>query len=146
MKKFKSLFLASLFLLLGMTSFSQNKIEASNLTEEWTLLHSSDGVEMYLKYEECTMGNVPEAFQYGMIKLVNSTAVEKTIVYNIEKHYTDGCVGCNMTDEDVSVVVIPANSTIIGDCENGTSVLIKNPLQTMYLDFNYLQLTTIKIN
>lgn len=146
MKNFNLLLIASLFILLGMTAFSQNKIEASHLTKEWTLLHSSNGVEMYIQYGECKMGNVPEPFQYGMIKLVNSSSVEKTIVYNIERHYTDGCVGCNMTDENVSTKVVPANTTITGNCENGNSVLIKNPLQTMFLDLKYLQLTTIKIN
>ena len=146
MKKIKTVFIVSLFMFFGMTSFAQNKIEANDLTSEWTLLSSKDGVELYIQSGECTMGNVPEAFQYGMIKLINSNSTEKTVVYNIERHYSDGCVGCNKTDEDVSIISIPANSTITGNCENGISVLIKNPLQTMYLEFNYLQLTTFKIN
>jgi len=146
MKKIKPLFIAVIFMFFGMTSFAQNKIEANDLTAEWTLLTSKDGVEMYIQSGECSMGNVPEAFQYGMIKLVNSNSTEKTVVYNIERYYTDGCVGCNKTDEDFSIVVIPANSTITGNCKNGVSVLLKNPLQTMYLELNYLQLTTFKIN
>jgi len=146
MRNFKSLFIASLLMFLGMTSFAQSKIEASNLTESWTLLHSENGIDMYIQYGECTMGNVPEAFQYGLIKLVNSNPTEKTISYSIERYYTDGCVGCNMTEEDLSSIVVSGNSSIIGNCENGFSILLKNPLQSMYLDLTFIQLTSFKIN
>ncbi len=146
MKKMKSLLLASFFLFLGMNTFAQNKIEANDLTQEWTLIQSVDGVEMYIKYGECQMGNIQEAFEYGMLKIVNTTNSEKQITYNFEILYSDGCVGCDTNEDEYSSIIIPANSTKTGDCENGLSVLLKNPLQTALTDFQYIQLTTLKVN
>ncbi len=146
MKKIKSLFIIAFFLLLGVNTFAQNKILANDLNQEWTLLDTQKGIEIYIKHGECQMGNIKEAFEYGMLKIVNTTNSEKMVIYNIENYYTDGCVGCDTNEDEYTAIIIPANTTKIGNCENGYSVLIKNPLQTAFTDFQYIQLTTFKVN
>ncbi len=146
MKKIKSLFVAILFIIIGTTSFSQDKISANDLTKDWTLLHSENGVEMYIKYGECTMGNIAEAFEYGFIKIVNTNSSERTLIYNIETYYADGCVGCDTHEDEYMTIVLQPNSTIIGACDTGHTLLLKNPLQSQYVDFTYLVLTAFKTN
>ena len=110
---------------------SQNSIEASNLTEEWTLLTTKDGVDVYLKQDKCDIG-AEKLFTYAYIRFVNNNSTEKTIEFNFLMNFDNRCVGCGDTRETKKMIAIPASTSVDGACGSEVgelALLINNPYQ-----------------
>ena len=138
-----------LFVFAGFASMAQQKINADQLSSDWTLLAVQNGVELYVQKSDCKVGNVEKPFTYGFLKVVNTTSEEKNVSFNIHLFYTDGCAGCDNPNEEYKYVNVPANESISTDCnfENGQlALLIRNPLQTDLQEFTHLSLIDLKVD
>lgn len=133
--------------LLSFNGFSQNSIEASKLTEEWTLLATKDGVEVYLKQEKCDMG-AKDLFTYAYIRLINNNTVEKTIEFNFLINFDNRCVGCEDTRETKKMLAVSASTIVDGGCSSEIgelALLINNPYQIESGVFQSITLDVLNI-
>jgi len=127
----KSTFLI-IMALASFNGFSQNSIQADKLTEEWTLLTTQEGVEVYLRQDKCDVG-ANDLFSYAYIRFVNNNTTEKTIEFNFELNFDNRCVGCGDTRETKKMVAINASTSIDGGCSSKIgelALLINNPYQS----------------
>ena len=117
--------------LLSFSGFSQNTVNADQLTKDWTLVTTQNGVEIYLRQEKCDVG-APDLFTYAHIRIVNTNTEEKTVEYNFHINYDNGCVGCGDTRETKKMVAVPASTSVEGEATfkyGELSLLINNPYQ-----------------
>jgi len=117
--------------LVSFTGFSQNAIEADKLSEKWTLLTTQDGVEVYLKQEKCDVG-ASDLFTYAFIRLVNTNTSEKSVEFNFQMKYDNGCYGCGDTRETKHMLAVPASTSVEGESSfkiGELALLINNPYQ-----------------
>lgn len=125
-----TLFLGILFL--GNTAFSQESIGSEQINDNWTLLTSKDGVDIFIKKEKVDVG-AEKKFDYAQVKMVNTTGTSKTIEFNFEMHHELTCVGCGSTNEYEKSITIEGGSSLEGDAaftNPELSLLINNPYQT----------------
>ena len=131
----QSLIIKSIFLIftamVSFNGFSQNAISADKLSDDWTLLTTKDGVEVYLKQEKCSVG-APDAFTFAFIRLVNTNTTEKSVEFNFQMIFDNRCYGCDDTRETKHMLVIPASTTVEGESSlkiGELALLINNPYQ-----------------
>ena len=130
-------------------SAQQSKINAENFSSNWTLLHEVDGIKMYVQKGDCKMGDVKTPFTYAFLKIENTTNVRKHLNFNINLYYADGCAGCDNANEEYVSISIEPNSSLSTDCSfnhGELALLVRNPLQSDYQDFKYLQLIDLKVD
>ena len=101
-----TIFIISLFLLAS-TSVAQ---------ENWQLLRSENGIEVYYKNQMCE----PEAGfdqEKVILKVVNTTVVSKTIEWDIHMWYNAVCKTCDVqTGEYHKTISLAANEEQQGGC------------------------------
>ena len=101
-----TIFIISLFLLAS-TSVAQ---------ENWQLLRSENGIEVYYKNQMCE----PEAGfdqEKVILKVVNTTVVSKTIEWDIHMWYNAVCKTCDVqTGEYHKTISLAANEEQQGSC------------------------------
>jgi len=101
-----TIFIISLFLLVS-TSVAQ---------ENWQLLRSENGIEVYYKNQMCE----PEAGfdqEKVILKVVNTTVVSKTIEWDIHMWYNAVCKTCDVqTGEYHKTISLAANEEQQGGC------------------------------
>ena len=117
--------------LLSFSGISQNTVNAEQLTQEWTLVSTQDGVEIYLKQEKCDVG-AEKLFTYAFIRIVNTNPTEKSVEFNFQMQYDNGCYGCGDTRETKKMLAVPASTSIEGESTfqiGELSLLINNPYQ-----------------
>tara|TARA_B110000908_G_scaffold158570_1_gene199816 strand:- start:1372 stop:1824 length:453 start_codon:yes stop_codon:yes gene_type:complete len=131
----QSLIIKSIFLIFtAMMSFngvSQNAITADKLSDDWSLLTTKDGVEVYLKEEKCDVG-AADAFTYAFIRIVNTNTIEKSVEFNFQIIFDNRCYGCGDTRETKHTLAIPASTIVEGESTMKISelaLLINNPYQ-----------------
>lgn len=123
-----------LLIITAMMSFnglSQNAITAEKLSQDWSLLTTKDGVEVYLKQEKCDVG-APDAFTYAFIRLVNTNTTEKSIEFNFQTIFDNRCYGCGDTRETKHMLAVPASTSVEGESTmkiGELALLINNPYQ-----------------
>lgn len=100
-------------MLVSFSGFSQTSIDAGNITEEWKLLTTKDGIEVHIKQDKCDIG-ADKLFTYAYIKLVNTTTVTKTVEFNFQLIFDNDCVGCGDTRETKHILQSPASAYIAG--------------------------------
>lgn len=127
----QSLILKSILLVfIAMVSFSgvcQSTITASNLSENWTLLTTKDGVEVYLKQEKCNVG-ADNLFTYAFVRLVNTNSIETSVEFDFHVKFDTGYAGSGDIKKTNHIISINASSSIEGDCTFGAlSLLTHNP-------------------
>jgi len=101
-----TIFIISLFLL-AITSVAQ---------ENWQLLRSENGIEVYYKNQMCE----PEAGfdqEKIILKVVNTTVVSKTLDWDIHMWYNAVCKTCDVqTGEYHKTISLAANEQQQGGC------------------------------
>ena len=101
-----TIFIISLFLL-AITSVAQ---------ENWQLLRSENGIEIYYKNKMCE----PEAGfdqEKVILKVVNTTVVSKTLDWDIHMWYNAVCKTCDVeTGEYHKTISLAANEEQQGGC------------------------------
>jgi hypothetical protein len=117
--------------LVSFNGISQNAITADKLSQDWSLLTTQDGVEVYLKQEKCNVG-APDAFTYAFIRLVNTNTTEKSVEFNFQTIFDNGCYGCGDTRETKHTLSVPASTIVEGESTmkiGELALLINNPYQ-----------------
>lgn len=134
MKKLAKTFLVILCLVHG-SVFGQ-ELKKSELSNDWTLMSESNGVKLFVKSETCQVQGAPKQFEYLFIKLENTNSESKTIDLQLGMNFNEACIGCSTGDiESKRKVVVPANSTLMGDAtfqRGELSYLIANHNATVY--------------
>ncbi|MFT6244089.1 MAG: hypothetical protein ACJA0U_002061 [Salibacteraceae bacterium] len=131
----QSLIIKSILLIftamVSFNGFSQNAITADKLSQDWSLLTTKDGVEVYLKQEKCDVG-APDAFTYAFIRLVNTNTAEKSVEFNFQMIFDNNCYGCGDTRETKHMLAVPASTSVEGESTmkiGELALLINNPYQ-----------------
>lgn len=125
---FKKL-LPVLFFVFACATLAQAQTDNQSNTD-WNLLMEKDGVQFYGREEYCLNEGDAKACHYAFIKMVNTTEVEKKVIYHIGLQYEEGCSGCDDDSEFSAQVVVPAQGEIAADCSFSNSGLwriIRNP-------------------
>lgn len=119
----------SLFLLIGFNSFGQSRLNPIDLTKDWKLLTSENGVEFYIRKDVCATSGTKLPFEFSFLKIVNTSDTPKSVSYNYATIFTEACDGCDQNSERSFSFDLPANSMLEGNCEGnrGLSGFIKNP-------------------
>ena len=139
------LFIACLF---SSASFMAQNL--GNLSNEWQLLQEKEGIQIFAKVEPCMMSEqTPKPFDIAFLKIVNNTNQEVEIAYNFVIEYTEGCNGCDGGDESFFTQKIPANGTLVEDCnfkQNGMAHSIRNQNFDGGWNFEKVAITNLKID
>ena len=134
-------------LCISFSSLSQSIVKSENLTEEWQSISNKDGVEILLRKSICKKEGVDKDFSYGFIRIINSTNEEKDIQFRIELTFTDGCTGCDNSNEDIKTIHLKPNASVETDCSFSNaqlSFLINNPFQLDHKELVEVLLTDFK--
>lgn len=118
-------FTVVIFALLSATTFGQTEVSAADLTSEWQLMQVENGVQLSVRRDICTVEGAPKKFDYSFAKMVNTTNVDKTVVFQLAVQYDTDCYGCTANVESVQSVTIPANSSLSCDCNFEQMALAK---------------------
>jgi len=106
-------------------------MKAEEITSEWQLFSKIDGVEMYLRKEDCKLSYLEKELSFTFIKLKNTSDERKNIKFQVARNYTTGiCMGCEEESESFHEISVPSKSSIENDCSfkhSKLSVLIANP-------------------
>ena len=142
-------FTVVLITLFGITTYGQTELSASDLTSEWQLMQEEAGIQFFVKQEYCKRPASEKKSQYSFVNLVNTTDSDVTVQFQLGVQYDEGCNGCIGNAESIKTVIVPANSSLEGDCsfENyQLSVLIKNLNHNNSREFESLKLVEFKID
>lgn len=103
------------FLVFAATTMAQT-------ANDWQLVQSKSGVNIYAKEEVCThITGVQAKFKH--IKIENTTASVKTVNYRSGLYYgTNDCVTCPNSEYDVKITIAP-NSSVASDCDGNNDKL-----------------------
>jgi hypothetical protein len=147
-KIFKTVFTFVVVMLTSFSSLSQGEVVADKLTNDWTLLQSQEGINIYIRKEKCNVG-APELFTYAFIRIINNNTVEKTVEFNFQIQYDNRCVGCGNTRETKQMLAVPASTSVEGETTfeiAELSLLINNPYQKDTGSLESIRLDEFKIN
>jgi hypothetical protein len=114
------------FVILSASLYGQN----TNQSVEWNKIEERSGVIFSVHREECSIAEGQKPLHYTFLKIENTTSESKNLRFNFGLQYAEGCSGCDEFEENLVLMTIPANTTLIGDCsfENvKLSRLIYNP-------------------
>ena len=93
------------------------------MCQEWKLIHSENGVNIYQKEADCEIRNVPDEKRY-LIKIENTNASAVDVEWDTKIWYNDNCINCNSNSaENHHSFRVEANSNLAGNCESTESAL-----------------------
>ena len=122
-----SLLLVMLFI--SSQSFGQTLTRAQ-LSSEWQIIAQQDGVDVYVKEQNCDLNKNGKPVIFSMLKIVNTTNQEKSVSYKYMHQYDQGCDGCGESSERNFTVNLEPNAQIEESCDiknAGLSLSIYNP-------------------
>lgn len=109
--------LRGILMIIALVSFGT--FGQSNQSNEWQLVQSSNGVNIYSKTIECdSRFNESLPSQYAVLKIENTTSSSKQASYTFGLQYAEDCANCDEESEFSFVVNLAANQTIEGSCSN----------------------------
>jgi hypothetical protein len=121
-----------------------------NLTNNWKLIQETEGVQFFAKFEECKMSDkTPKPFDIAFLKIVNNTDEEVQVAYNFVIEYTEGCQGCDGSDESFFTQTIPANGSLEDDCnflQEGMAHSVRNQNFKGGWNFKKVSVSNVKID
>lgn len=123
--KIRLLLTTSFFSLLSF--FNSYSYSQSN---DWKLLTSENGINIYTQKAFCDLEGAPNQFEYLLFKAENTSTSELEFDIQFEIHFEEGCNGCQGTEETGTRITLKAGDSIEGSCsnlENKLSYFILNP-------------------
>ncbi len=130
-----------------LVSYGQNRITKDQLSEDWLLINSKEGIDFYAKFESVDVyKNGAENLTYAVIKIVNTNENSNTALFLISGFYDGGCLGCSTDGESDKSISLKAGESFIGTAENGFSRLVKNPTLKLGWNFEAIGINNITIN
>jgi hypothetical protein len=142
----KSIILSAICLIMGLNLSAQTS-EMLTPSNEWSLIYQKDGIDFYVKNEDCFFPNNKEPLVYSFMKMVNTTSKSVKVNCNFGLVFMEACVDCENA-ESAFETKIPANSALEASCENKISSLsrlvVNKNLKGGY-EFRGVQLFNIKL-
>lgn len=132
MKKIMNLkrIIAFAILILSFGSYGQGKINYDEISSQWSLVQTTDGIEIYVMKVECKLSEKFKPSEWLFYKFKNTTNKAKDLAFVPVYRYAEGCVNCGEKFEATISTSIPANTFIEGNCNFENRMLtycIKNP-------------------
>lgn len=123
------LFIPLFFLLLALsTSFGLNaQTESSN---NFQLIESKDGIEVYSKIISCDTEGSAIPFDYLVFKVKNTTSQSLHVSLEFEIYFEEGCNGCENSRETSIEISLDSGESIEASCSNfeyRLAYLVLNP-------------------
>lgn len=135
-----------IFFMMSFTTYSQTS-ELISTTENWSLAYQKDGVDFYVRYENCYFPNQKEPVVFAYMKLVNKNLKSVKISCDFGTVFTEACVDCQNGEYPITTVLEPS-SEMEGSCENRipslTRVIVNKNLKGGY-EYRGVQLFNVKI-
>ena len=121
-------FVLFLFVFICFGFFAQNRVNKDQLSENWKLINTVNGVNFFAKLESVDLyKNGSENFTYVVVKVENTTSTDVNLNFLISGFYDGGCLGCVDNVENTKSLSLKANETFVGTAENHFSRLVQNP-------------------
>jgi hypothetical protein len=144
-KLFLFAFFMSAFALVGSAQVSA---KATSITDQWTLVHSQNGINFYAKTVACTLYEGVKPFDYVVLKVENTSNETATISFELGTILNGECFGCGSNEAVASMTLAP-NTVAENNCSNfsqGMHGLIQNRMSKTVNRFDGIQINTIKIS
>jgi len=127
---------------------AQVSAKATSITDQWTLVHSQDGINFYAKKVVCTLYEGVKPFDYVVLKVENTTNETASISFELGTILNGECFGCGSNEAIASITLAP-NAVIENNCSTfsqGMHGLIQNRMSKTVNRFDGIQINTIKIS
>ncbi len=147
--KLVKLFLFAFFMsACAVVGSAQVSAKATSITDQWTLVHSQNGINFYAKTSVCTLYEGVKPFDYVFIKVENTTNETATLSFELGTILNGECFVCGSNEAIASLTLAP-NTAIENNCSNTTHCmhgLIQNRTTKTVNRFDGIQINTIKIS
>lgn len=147
--KLVKLFLFAFFMsACAVVGSAQVSAKTSSITDQWTLLHTQNGINFYAKTSVCTLYEGVKPFDYVFLKVENTTNETATLSFELGTILNGECFGCGSNEAIASLTLAP-NTAIENNCSNATQGmhgLIQNRTSKTVNRFDGIQINTIKIS
>lgn len=147
--KLVKLFLFAFFMsACAVVGSAQVSAKATSITDQWTLVHSQDGINFYAKKVVCTLYEGVKPFDYVVLKVENTTNETASISFELGTILNGECFGCGSNEAIASITLAP-NALIENNCSTfsqGMHGLIQNRMSKTVNRFDGIQINTIKIS
>lgn len=147
--KLVKLFLFAFFMsACAVVGSAQVSAKATSITDQWTLVHSQDGINFYAKKVVCTLYEGVKPFDYVVLKVENTTNETASISFELGTILNGECFGCGSNEAIASITLAP-NAVIENNCSTfsqGMHGLIQNRMSKTVNRFDGIQINTIKIS
>ena len=147
--KLVKLFLLAFFMsACAVVGSAQVSAKATSITDQWTLVHSQDGINFYAKKVVCTLYEGVKPFDYVVLKVENTTNETASISFELGTILNGECFGCGSNEAIASITLAP-NAVIENNCSTfsqGMHGLIQNRMSKTVNRFDGIQINTIKIS
>ncbi len=147
--KLVKLFLFAFFMsACAVVGSAQVSAKATSITDQWTLVHSQDGINFYAKKVVCTLYEGVKPFDYVVLKVENMTNETASISFEFGTILNGECFGCGSNEAIASITLAP-NAVIENNCSTfsqGMHGLIQNRMSKTVNRFDGIQINTIKIS
>ena len=111
------LFISLFFLLLFLTMSFGLKAQSDN-SNNFQLLESENGVEVYSQIITCDTDGSAIPFEYVVFKVINTTSEHVNVRLQFEIHFEEGCNGCATARETSTEISLEAGEVIEASCSN----------------------------
>lgn len=147
--KLVKLFLFAFFMsACAVVGSAQVSAKASSITDQWTLVHSQNGINFYAQTSVCTLYEGVKPFDYVFLKVENTTNETATISFELGTILNGECFGCGSNEAIASLTLSP-NAATENNCSTATQGmhgLIQNRMSKTVNRFDGIQINTIKIS
>ena len=147
--KLVKLFLFAFFMsACAVVGSAQVSAKASSITDQWTLVHSQNGINFYAQTSVCTLYEGVKPFDYVFLKVENTTNETVTISFELGTILNGECFGCGSNEAIASLTLAP-NAATENNCSTATQGmhgLIQNRMSKTVNRFDGIQINTIKIS
>jgi hypothetical protein len=147
--KLVKLFLFAFFMsACAVVGSAQVSAKASSITDQWTLVHSQNGINFYAQTSVCTLYEGVKPFDYVFLKVENTTNETATISFELGTILNGECFGCGSNEAIASLTLAP-NAATENNCSTATQGmhgLIQNRMSKTVNRFDGIQINTIKIS
>jgi hypothetical protein len=147
--KLVKLFLFAFFMsACAVVGSAQVSAKASSITDQWTLVHSQNGINFYAKTAVCSLYEGVKPFDYVVLKVENTTNETATISFELGTILNGECFGCGSNESLASITLAP-NAVAENNCSTfsqGMHGLIQNRMSKAINRFDGIQINTIKIS
>ena len=147
--KLVKLFLFAFFMsACAVVGSAQVSAKASSITDQWTLVHSQNGINFYAKKAECALYEGVKPFDYVVLKVENTTDETATISFELGTILNGDCFGCGSNEAVASITLAPKSVTE-NNCttfSQGMHGLIQNRMAKTINRFDGIQINQIQIS